>query len=93
MAQICLAFWALLFDVTLERGARSGQESSVSNPVPMELEIIGLVPRQTAVGPTLAGEIMMRYCQQHYLGEKFDQPYLCSHGVLGVEEKHSNVQP
>jgi hypothetical protein len=49
------------------------------------------VPRQTAVSPTLAGEIMMRYCQQHYLGEKFDQPYLCSHGVLGVEGKHSNV--
>jgi len=49
------------------------------------------VPRQTAVGPTLAGVSMMRYCQQHYLGEKFDQPYLCSHVVLGVEKKHSNV--
>ena len=32
--------------------------------------------------------IMMRYCQRRqYLGEKFDQPYLCSHVVLGVEKK------
>ena len=49
------------------------------------------VPRQTVGGPTLAGGITMRYCQRQYLGEKFDQPYLCSHGALGVEEKHSNV--
>ena len=24
--------------------------------------------------------------QRHYMGEKFDQPYLCSHVVLGVEK-------